>query len=216
MEMSAVGQSHSMLDAQERVSGRIDYALNVELPGMLVGRILRSPLPHARIVALDTTRADRLAGVGVVLSRDDFGLTSGYSGTYGRIFRDQSVVALDKVRFVGDPVAAVAAVNEDVAEEALALIRIDYEELPAVFDEEEALKPGAPLVHDPRPQQQPAFSKFIQDLPPGTNVCSHFKLRRGDVESGFREADFIFEDSFRSPAPDRCRLPHRPAGHASS
>ena len=214
MEMSAVGQSHSMLDAQERVSGRIDYALNVELPGMLVGRILRSPLPHARIVALDTTRADRLAGVGVVLSRDDFGLTSGYSGKYGRIFRDQSVVALDKVRFVGDPVAAVAAVNEDVAEEALALIRIDYEELPAVFDEEEALKPGAPLVHDPRPQQQPAFSKLIQDLPPGTNVCSHFKLRRGDVESGFREADFIFEDSFRSPAAQHVALePHVTVAH---
>ena len=209
MEMSAVGQSHSMLDAQERVSGRIDYALNVELPGMLVGRILRSPLPHARIVALDTTRADRLAGVGAVLSRDDFGLTSGYSGTYGRIFRDQSVVALDKVRFVGDPVAAVAAVNEDVAEEALALIRLDYEELPAVFDEEEALKPGAPLVHDPRPQQQPAFSKLIQDLPPGTNVCSHFKLRRGDVESGFRESDFIFEEIFRSPAAQHVALePH--------
>ena len=126
MEMSAVGRSHSMLDAQERVSGRIDYALNFELPGMLVGRILRSPFPHARIVALDTTRADRLAGVGAVLSRDDFGLTSGYSGTYGRIFRDQSVVALDKVRFVGDPVAAVAAVNEDVAEEALALIRLGF------------------------------------------------------------------------------------------
>ena len=209
MEMSAVGQSHSMLDAQERVSGRINYALNVELPGMLVGRILRSPLPHARIVALDTTRADRLAGVGAVLTRDDFGLTSGYSGTYGRIFRDQSVVALDKVRFVGDPVAAVAAVNEDVAEEALALIHLDYEELPAVFDEEEALKAGAPLVHDPRPQQQPAFSKLIQDLPPGTNVCSHFKLRRGDVESGFRESDFIFEDVFRSPAAQHVALePH--------
>ncbi|MEA2658969.1 MAG: hypothetical protein QOF64_1565, partial [Candidatus Binatota bacterium] len=209
MEMSAVGQSHSMLDAQERVSGRIDYALNVELPGMLVGRILRSPFPHARIVALDATRADRLAGVGAVLTRDDFGLTSGYSGTYGRIFRDQSVVALDKVRFVGDPVAAVAAVNEDVAEEALALIRLDYEELPAVFDEEEALKPGAPLVHDPRPQQQPAFSKLIQDLPPGTNVCSHFKLRRGDIESGFRESDFIFEDVFRSPAAQHVALePH--------
>ena len=89
-----------------------------------------------------------------MLSRDDFGLTAGYTAKYGRIFRDQSVVALDKVRFVGDPVAAVAAVNEDVAEEALVAYRLDYEELPAVFDEEEALKPGAPLVHDPRPEQQ--------------------------------------------------------------
>src|SRR6266850_2306918 len=209
MEMSAVGQSHSMLDAQERVSGRINYVLNVEQPGMLVGKILRSPFPHARIVAVDVERAERLAGVGAVLTRRDFGPTSGYSGRYGRIFRDQSVVAFDKVRFVGDPVAAVAAVNEDVAEEALSLISVDYEELPAVFDEEEALKPGAPLVHDPRPQQQPAFSKLIQDLPPGTNVCSHFKLRRGDIESGFRESDFVFEDIFRSPAAQHVPLePH--------
>ena len=209
MEMSAVGQSHAMLDAQERVSGRINYVLNVELPGMLVGKILRSPFPHARIVAVDVTRAERLAGVGAVLTRSDFGPTSGYSGRYGRIFRDQSVVAFDKVRFVGDPVAAVAAVNEDVAEEALSLINLDYEELPAVFDEEEALKPGAPLVHDPRPEQQPAFSKLIQDLPPGTNVCSHFKLRRGDVESGFHESDFVFEDIFRSPAAQHVPLePH--------
>src|SRR5882724_4353106 len=186
MEMSAVGQSQPMLDAQERVSGRINYVLNVEQPGMLAGKILRSPFPHARIVAVDVTRAERLAGVGAVLTRNDFGPTSGYSGRYGRIFRDQSVVAFDKVRFVGDPVAAVAAVNEDVAEEAL--------------------KPGAPLVHDPRPQQQPAFSKLIQDLPPGTNVCSHFKLRRGDVESGFRESDFIFEDIFRSPGAQHVAL----------
>src|SRR5690348_7384399 len=155
--MSTVGKSHSMLDAQERVSGRINYVLNVELPGMLVGRILRSPFPHARIVAVDATRAERLAGVGAVLTRGDFGPTSGYSGRYGRIFCDQSVVAFDRVRFVGDPVAAVAATNEELAEEALLRISVDYQELPAVFDEEEALKPGAPLVHDPRPEQQPAF-----------------------------------------------------------
>ena len=113
-----------MLDAQERVTGRINYALNVELPGMLVGRILRSPVA-ARAHRARWTRpgAERLTGVGAVLTRDDFGLQTGYSGKYGRIFRDQSVVAFDKVRFVGDPVAAVAAVNEDVAEEALSLIQ---------------------------------------------------------------------------------------------
>src|SRR5687767_3482915 len=101
-----------MLDAEERVTGRINYALNVELPGMLSGKILRSPLPHARIVAIDGTRAERLAGVGAVLTRADFGPESSYTGKYGRVFRDQSVVAFDKVRFVGDPVAAVAGVNE--------------------------------------------------------------------------------------------------------
>jgi len=207
--MSAVGQNLPMLDAQERVSGRITYVLNVELPGMLVGKILRSPLPHARLVAADGARAERLAGVGAVLTREDFGPAHGYSGKYGRIFRDQAVVALDKVRFVGDPVAAVAAVNEEVAEEALSLIRVEYEELPAVFDEAEALKPGAPLVHDPRPQQQPMFGALIQDLPGGSNLCSHFKLRRGDVEEGFRQADRVFEDIFRSPAAQHVPLePH--------
>jgi CO/xanthine dehydrogenase Mo-binding subunit len=198
-----------MLDAQERVSGRVNYVLNVELPGMLVGKILRSPVPHARIMKVDGTRAERLPGVKAVLTRGDFGSQTGYSGKYGRIFRDQSVVAFDKVRFVGDPVAAVAAVNQDVAEDALSLISFEYEELAAVFDEDDALKPGAPLVHDPRPEQQPMFTKLIQNLSGGSNVCSHFKLRRGDVEQAFRQSDLVFEDVFRSPAAQHVPLePH--------
>lgn len=210
----SIGQTLSMLDAEERVTGRINYALNIELPAMLVGKILRSPFPHARIVRLDASRAARLTGVGALLTRDDFGSRTGYSGRYGRVFRDQTVVAFDKVRFVGDPVAAVAALDEDTAAEALSLIEVDYEELPAVFDEAEALKPGAPLVHDPRPEQQPMFSKIIEDLPGGGNLCSHFKLRRGDVEEGFRQADFVFEDVFRSPAAQHVPLePHVTAVH---
>ena len=198
-----------MIDAQERVSGRINYVLNIELPGMLSGKILRSPFSHARVVRADASRAERLAGVVAVLTRGDFIGPTGFNGKYGRIFRDQTVVALDKVRFVGDPVAAVAAVNDDIAAEALSLIEVEYEELPAVFDEEEALKPTAPLVHDPRPEQQPMFSKLIQDLPAGSNLCSHFKLRHGDVEQGFREADFVFEDVFRSPSAQHVPLePH--------
>jgi CO/xanthine dehydrogenase Mo-binding subunit len=207
--VAAVGQTLPMLDAQERVSGRINYVLNVELPGMLSGKILRSPFPHARVVQVEVSRAQQLAGVGAVLTRNDFDATAGFNGKYGRVFRDQTVVAFDKVRFVGDPVAAVAAANEEIAAEALSLIEVEYEELPAVFDEEEALKPGAPLVHDPRPEQQPVFSRLIQDLPAGSNLCSHFKLRRGDVEQGFREADFVFEDVFRSPAAQHVPLePH--------
>jgi CO/xanthine dehydrogenase Mo-binding subunit len=207
--LSVVGDTLPMLDAAERVSGRINYALNFELPGMLVGKILRSPVAHARLLRVDGSRAARLAGVGSVLTREDFGAEKEFSGRYGRIFRDQTVVAFDKVRFVGDPVAAVAAANEDIAEEALSLIKTEYEEIDAVFNEEEALKPGTPLVHDPRPAQQPMFSKLIQDLPGGSNVCSHFKLRHGDVEQGFRQADFVFEDVFRSPAAQHVPLePH--------
>jgi CO/xanthine dehydrogenase Mo-binding subunit len=198
-----------MIDAQERVTGRVNYALNVELSGMLHGKILRSPFPHARLVNIDTSAAERMTGVATVLSCSDFTPETGFSARYGRIFRDQSVVALDKVRFVGDPVAAVAALNDEIAEEALSLIKVDYEELPAVFDEAEALKADAPLVHDPRPEQQPIFSNVIQDLPGGSNLCSHFKLRRGDVEHGFRQADFVFEDVFRSPAAQHVPLePH--------
>jgi len=205
----SLGEALPMLDAEERVSGRINYTLNIEPPAMLVGKILRSPVPHARIVRVDIARAQRLTGVGAVLSRDDFGSHTGYSGKYGRIFRDQTVVALDKVRFVGDPVTAVAACDEDTATEALSLIDVEYEEIPAVFDEAEALEPTAPLVHEPRPEQQPMFSKMIEDLPGGTNLCSHFKLRRGDIEEGFRQADFIFEDTFRSPAAQHVPLePH--------
>src|SRR5215475_4972569 len=134
-----------MIDAQARVSGGINYVLNIELAGMLSGKILRSPFPHARIVKVDGSDAECLAGVGAVLTRGDFTDPTGFNGKYGRIFRDQTVVALDKVRFVGDPVAAVAAVNDDIAAEALSLIEVEYEELPAVFDEEEALKPVAAM-----------------------------------------------------------------------
>ena len=102
-------------------------------------------------------------------------------------------MAKEKVRFVGDPVAAVAAVDEDIADEALSFIEVEYEELPAVFDPEEALKPDAPLVHEPRPQLQPAFAGLISKPAGAGNVCSLFKLRRGDVDLGFAEADFVFE-----------------------
>ena len=210
----SLGAPLPMLDAEERVSGCINYTLNVELPAMLMGKILRSPFPHARIVRVDTSRAQRLPGVGAVLTRDDFAPHTVYSGRYGRIFRDQTVVAFDKVRFVGDPVAAVAAADEDIAVEALSLIDVDYEEIPAVFEVAEALNATAPLVHDPRPEQQPMFSNMIEDLPGGSNLCSHFKLRRGDVEEGFRQSDFVFEDLFRSPAAQHVPLePHVTAAH---
>ncbi|MFQ5932831.1 MAG: xanthine dehydrogenase family protein molybdopterin-binding subunit, partial [Nitrospiraceae bacterium] len=205
--VSPVGQSVTAIDADDRVTGQIDYVLNFELPGMLVGRILRSPHPHARILRIDAARAERLPGVVAVLTRGDF--ETGLKGAYGRVFCDQTVVAKEKVRFVGDPVAAVAASDEDVADEALSLIEVDYKELPAVLDLEEALRPDAPLVHDPRPQLQPAFANTISNVTGSGNVCSHFKLRRGDVERGFAQSDLVFEDSFRSPAVQHVPLePH--------
>src|SRR4051812_43270991 len=113
--MASVGRSVPVADAQERVTGQVHYVLNLELPGLLAGRILRSPHPHARVTRVDVARAERLPGVLAVLSRADLQGQSAIRPDYGRVYRDQAIVALDRVRFVGDPVAAVAAVDEDVA-----------------------------------------------------------------------------------------------------
>src|ERR1051325_9472967 len=132
----AVGQALSMIDSQLRVTGGIDYTLNFELPRMLYARILRSPHAHARVLNVDASRAERLPGVLAVLTRDD--LTGDHIDPYfGLLIQDQTPVALDKVRFVGDPVAAVAAVDDETASEALNLIDVEYEELPGVFVAEE-------------------------------------------------------------------------------
>jgi len=131
-----------MVDSYARVTGGIDYALNYELPRMLHARILRSPYPHARLVKIETAKAERFPGVAAVLSRKDLLGQNQIEPYHGQVHRDQTPVALDKVRFVGDAVAAVAAEDETIAAEALDLIEVEYEEIPAVFDPEEALGPG--------------------------------------------------------------------------
>jgi len=188
-----------MIDSQERVTGTIAYALNAELPGTLVGQVLRSPHPHARIVGVDASRAERLAGVVAVLTRNDLVDQDELFPYFGPVIRDQGVVAIDKVRFVGDPVAAVAAIDEDTAREALDLIEVEYQELAAVFDAEEALQPGAPILHERFPAISSGFADVILHLDEGTNRCNHFKLRKGDVEEGFKQADLVLEDVFRCP-----------------
>src|SRR6476661_4988839 len=143
----AVGQPISMVDSRLRVSGSIDYTLNFELPRMLHAAMLRSPHAHARIVKIDASRAAKHPNVIAVLTRDD--LTGDQIDPYfGLILQDQTPVAMDRVRYVGEPVAAIAAVDADTAAEALELVDVEYEELPAVFDAEEALKPGAPLLYE--------------------------------------------------------------------
>src|SRR5438067_6049680 len=205
----ARGRSVPLVDSRARVTGEIDYALNVELPGMLHTRILRSPHPHARIVRVDTSRAERLPGVEAVLSRNDLLDQERFSPYYGPVIQDQSPVALDKVRFVGDVVAAVAAVDEDTASEALDLIEVEHEELPAVFDAEAALQPGTALLHETLPPRRQTFADIIVNREAGSNLCNYFKLRKGDVEQGFREADEIFEDVYSTPATQHCPLePH--------
>src|SRR5207237_7993760 len=138
--MTSVGVRVPMLDAGERVRGTAMFAGNVELPGALVGKILRSPHAHARIVRLDATRAERLPGVVAILTAEKL-LASPLNPYYGPVLPDRPLVALEKVRFAGEPVAAVAARDEATAEEALALIEVEYEPLPALITPDEAIAP---------------------------------------------------------------------------
>ena len=171
-----VGRNVPRVDGVDKVTGRAKYTGDIVLPGMLEGRILRSPLPHARIRAIDTSRAEALGGVrAVVTAKDLSGIDPFYNG--------RPVVAMDRVRYVGEPVAAVAAEDEHTAEAALALIDVDYEELPSALGMDAALAPGAPLIHDEAPG----------------NVCAHERVEQGDVDQGFAGSDRVFEGRYTFP-----------------
>ncbi|HXG52590.1 MAG TPA: molybdopterin cofactor-binding domain-containing protein [candidate division Zixibacteria bacterium] len=201
MEPPEIGKSFRRLDYETKVTGQARYLADMTVAGMCHGKILRSPLPHARIRRIDAARARSHPGVVAVLTRDDIAHDEGIEPYYGPVFKDQTIVAVEKVRHVGDPVAAVAAVSEDAAEEALGLIDVEYEELPAVLDVREALRPGAVLVHESIRIPESGFADLAEIRPvAGTNVCTHFKLEQGDVERGFAESDRIFEDVFTLPA----------------
>ena len=198
METTQIGKSYRRLDYQTKVTGRAQYLADMSVPGMCHGKILRSPYPHARIRRIDVSKALTVAGVVAVLTRDDILHDEGIEPYYGPVFKDQTIVAVEKVRHVGDPVAAFTV---DAAEEALKLIEVDYEELPAVLDVHEALKPGATLVHESVKLPSSGFADLAEIKPvEGTNVCTHFKLNRGDIQKGFAEADRVFEDVFTLPA----------------
>ena len=196
----AVKERYSgMVDARQRVTGRIGYTIDLAFGGMLHAKLLRSTAAHARIKRIDVSRAREVPGVVAVLTGADLASRSDLQPYFGPVYRDQPILAIDKVRFVGDPVAAVAAVDLDAAREALALIDVEYEELPAVFTLDEALAEGAPLVHEGPPRTGETFADVIVKPQEGTNICNSFRLRKGDVEIGFAEADEIFEDVFTSP-----------------
>jgi 4-hydroxybenzoyl-CoA reductase alpha subunit len=174
-----VGRRVPRIDARELVSGRAVFTDDIRLPGMLHGKILTSPHPHARILSIDTSRAEALEGVKAVLTATDVPETF-YGVSPARY--DEQVLAKDRVRYVGDEVAAVAAVDERTCLEAMALIEVEYEVLPAVFDPFDAMKEGAPQLHD-----HPRFKNNVN-----TRVEWHF----GDVDEGFAEADVIREQTF--------------------
>ncbi len=187
--LSVVGKPLPRVDAREKVTGAAAYSTDVQLPGMLHGLLLRSPFPHARITRLDASEAERLPGVrAVVTGRDVPGIR------LGSLVKDDFVLARDRVRFVGDEVAAVAAEDLETAARALDLIRIDWEELPAVFAAEEALEEGAPRIHEE--EILPPVHPLTHD--PARNVGVRIEIRKGDVEGAFAKADHVFENRFET------------------
>jgi CO/xanthine dehydrogenase Mo-binding subunit len=197
--MSAVGISLRRIDGAEKVAGQAIYTGDLRLPGMAYAKVLRSPLAHARIRRIDATKAVALPGVLAVLTRDNLNVVANSFGAY---VRDQQILATEKVRYAGDMVAAVAATDGAIAEDAVKLIDIEYEELPAVFTVEEALQQGAPLVHETlEGRKDPGYGRggahIVHDK---SNICFHFRHHRGDVEEGFRNADFVYEDTFSFPS----------------
>ncbi len=187
-EHSVLGKSYPRVDALDKVTGSSQYADDVRLPGMLYCKVLKSARSHARIVRLDTSRAEALAGVRGVITAGDFPDVQFGSGA----LKDKRIMGLDKVHYVGEPIAAVAAVDAVTAQEALELIEVEYEDLPGVVDSLEAVKPTAPVVHE----DMPDFEGYTFALE--GNVCTLLDSDRGDVDEGFQNADYIFEDTFRS------------------
>src|SRR5271163_240840 len=185
--MNQVGRNIPRLEARAKVTGRADYTHHLRLPGMLYGKVFRSTVPHGRIVRIDTEAARELPGVSRVITGEDI-LKLIPEPYYGPAFHDQPILALEKVRHVGEPVAVVLASDPHIADQAVQLITADYEELPAVYDEVEAMSPDI-LVHDVlRPPGTFADLKHLKGRG-GTNVALDYHLRRGDADAAMAKAD---------------------------
>jgi 4-hydroxybenzoyl-CoA reductase subunit alpha len=180
-KLDVVGKREPMLDAFDKATGRARFTDDLTLPEMLFGKILRSPYAHAKILHVDLSKAEKVPGVKGAISGRDIPKKK-----YGIVpmAKDEYALAIDKVRYIGDEVAAVVATSLDAAEEAISKIQVDYEELPAVYDPIEAMKPGAPAIHSEVPN----------------NVSASIRKEFGNVEKAFRESDAIFEDTFETQA----------------
>lgn len=193
---SSVGRSIPRVEAHAKVSGKAEYVHNLRLPGMLYGKVHRSTVAHGRIRGIDTSAALAMPGVYAVYTAADI-MKLVPDPHYGPAFHDQPVLAIDKVRHVGEPVALVLAADIHVAEAAAQTIVVDYEELPAVFDEIEAMTSKA-VVHEVlKPAGTFPDLKHLKDKR-DTNIALDFHLRRGDAQKAFAEADHVFEHSFRT------------------
>ncbi|MBD3336004.1 MAG: molybdopterin-dependent oxidoreductase [Candidatus Eisenbacteria bacterium] len=180
----AIGRPHRRVDSLGKVTGRARFAADLDATGMLWGGVLLARRPHARIAAVETSRAREIPGVHAVLTAADLP----HAKLFGVVIRNQPVLAEDRVRHYGDAVAMVAADSRSLLQRALDLVRVEYEDLPAVFDPEEAMGPGAPHVHEPG------------------NVLTHHRLRRGDVQHGFAAAKEVLSRTYRTQHVDHAYL----------
>ncbi|HJR23234.1 MAG TPA: molybdopterin cofactor-binding domain-containing protein, partial [Dongiaceae bacterium] len=190
---SVVGTRPLRPDGIDKVTGRARFGADATAPGMLVGRILRSPHAHARIKKIDTAKAEKLAGVKAIVTRSDFpDHSDGDAALYDVLY---NIMAREKALYEGHAVAAVAAVDARTAREALKLIKIDYEVLPHVTDVDEAMKPGAPILHST------IFTDGVEPKPKKpSNVVRRYEFGHGDVAAGFKKADIIVERTFKTEA----------------
>jgi len=207
---SAIGKSIVRGEGPDKVSGKAIYAADISQPGMLWGRVLRSPYPYARIVSIDKSQAEALPGVHAVVTGQDIPDTK-----IGRRMVDMPILARDVVRFVGEKVAAVAADDKDAADEALLLIDVVYEELTPVYDAEDAMGVDAPDLH---PDME-SYQGFPQPPSGIKNAFAHITWEKGDIKQGFKESDLIFEHTFNAQLmhqayiePHACLVSADPAG----
>ncbi|HEX5810204.1 MAG TPA: molybdopterin cofactor-binding domain-containing protein, partial [Anaerolineales bacterium] len=191
---TTIGKSLPRVDARGKVTGETPYSGDLSMPGMLHMKMLFADRPHARVLSIDTREAETAPGVVAVYTAKDVPVNE-----YGLQWQDQPVLCgpgsskpgADIVRFVGDQVAAVVAHTEAEAAAALKRIRVEYQDLPVVTDPVEAMKPDAPRVHE-----------HIGD----SNICVHYKIRKGNVEAGFAQADVIVEGEYRTPVQEHAYL----------
>ena len=189
-ELTVIGKPVTRVDVNEKITGQAIYGYDLVLPNMLYGKVLFSPKAHAKIKRINTMKAKQCPGVVAVVTGEDA------PWTHGESIKDKPFLAQEKVRYIGEPVAAVAAEDEDTAETAVKLIEVEYEDLPVYTDPEEACKPGRVAIHENFDKYRKVEFIVGSHLP---NIAEHFKLRTGDVEIGFKESDLILEERYFVP-----------------
>jgi CO/xanthine dehydrogenase Mo-binding subunit len=187
---AVVGHRLPRLDSPAKVTGLQTYGTDVVLPGMLYGKLFRSPVPHASIRRVDVRAALAISGVRAVITAADIP-----RAWYGPAVKDMTALAAGRVRYINEPIAAVAATSLEIAEQAVAAIEAEFDPLPAVFDPEAALAPGAPLIH-------PDWAEYtaLPVLSRGGNVASHSRIHHGDVEAAFSACFRVYEHHFTTPS----------------